>query len=98
MEKSVDQVVNSVDGKQVCLSGNFDFGKKAEVEKYIVERGGIINKSVKKSTNILIIGGLECQSYSNGTYGTKVKKAIELNDKGANISIVKEKDFFVEVK
>lgn len=92
--ESLKSNVNSVNGKHVCLSGNFAYGKKVEVEKYIVERGGNIDKSVKKSTNILIIGEYESQSYSNGTYGTKVKKAIELNDKGCNISIVKEKDFF----
>lgn len=90
--------VYSVDNKNVCLSGNFAYGQKADVEKYIVERGGIINSSLKKSTDILIIGDCECQAYSNGTYGTKVKKAIEYNEKGANIQIIKESDFFTNIK
>ena len=66
--------VNSVEGKTVCLSGNFAYGSKADVEAYIVNHGGTIDKSVKKSTSILLIGDCECQAYSNGTYGTKVKK------------------------
>lgn len=37
-------------------------------------------------------------SYSNGTCGNKVKKAIEYNQKGCNIIIMKEKDFFINVK
>ena len=41
-----------------------------------------------------MIGDNECQAYSNGKYGTKVKKAIEYNSKGCNIQIVKEVDFF----
>ncbi len=92
--------VNSVDGKHVCLSGNFSFGsgQKSDVEKYIEERGGIIDSNVKKSTDYLIIGRCECQAYSNGTYGTKVKKAIEYNEKGCNIQIIKETDFFSTVK
>ena len=40
----------------------------------------------------------KCQAYSNGTYGTKVKKAIEYNEKGCNIQIVKEKDFFNKIQ
>jgi len=86
--------INSVDGKTVCLSGNFEFGSKEDVKKYIVEQGGMIDSSVKKTTNILMIGNNECKAYSNGTYGTKVKKAIEYNEKGCNIQIIKEADFF----
>ena len=65
---------------------------KAEVEEYIVSHGGTIDKSVKKTTGILLIGDCECQAYSNGTYGTKVKKAMEYNSKGCNIQIIKEAD------
>lgn len=84
--------VNSVEGKTVCLSGNFAYGSKSDVEAYIVSRGGTIDKSVKKTTSILLIGDCECQAYSNGTYGTKVKKAMEYNAKGCNIQIIKEAD------
>lgn len=92
--------VYSIEGKQVCLSGNFSYGNghKSDVEKYIIDRGGIINSSVKKTTDYLIIGSCECQAYSNGTYGTKVKKALEYNEKGCNIQIVKESDFFATVE
>ena len=85
--------VNTVDGKHICLSGNFSYGSKATVEQYIVAHGGVMDSGVKKSTDILIIGNNECQAYSNGNYGTKVKKAMEYNDKGCNIQIIKEADF-----
>ena len=90
--------VNSVDGKHVCLSGNFDYGQKSDVEAYIVSKGGTIDSSVKKTTDILMVGNGECQAYSNGTYGTKVKKALEYNKKGCNIQIIREADFFASVK
>ena len=57
-----------------------------------------MDSSVKKTTDILMIGDFECQAYSNGTYGTKVKKAIEYNEKGCNITIIKESDFFAKIK
>ena len=96
--EALKEQVNSVDGKHVCLSGNFDFGTKNDVQKYVLDRGGIIDSGIKKTTDYLIIGSLECQAYSNGTYGTKVKKAIEYNEKGCNIQIVKETDFFSNIK
>ncbi len=86
--------IHTVEGKHVCLSGNFSYGEKSAVEAYIVEHGGVIDKSVKKTTDVLMIGNNECAAYSNGTYGTKVKKAMEYNEKGCNIEIIKESDFF----
>ena len=90
--------INSVDGKHVCLSGNFAYGQKSDVEKFIISKGGSIDTSVKKTTDILMIGNCECQAYSNGAYGTKVKKAIEYNEKGCHIKIIKESDFFSSIK
>ena len=95
---SLKEHVYNVENKHVCLSGVFAYGQKEDVEKYIVERGGIVEPSVKKTTDILLIGDCECQEYSNGTYGTKVKKAIEYNGKGCSIKIVKETDFFNDIK
>ena len=59
-----------------------------------MEHGGVIDSCVKKTTDYLIVGSLDCDAYAHGTYGTKIKKAIEYNDKGANIQIIKEDDFF----
>lgn len=89
--------INEIENKHICLSGNFSLGEKSEVGNYIIENGGYIDVNLKKSTDILIIGDCECKAYSNGSYGTKVKKAIEFNEKGSNIQIVKEADFFANV-
>ena len=92
--ESLKEQVYSVANKRVCLSGNFAYGKKPDVAKYIAGKGGIIDSNVTKSTDILVIGDLECQFYSNGNYGTKVKNALEYNEKGCNIHIIKESDLF----
>lgn len=90
--------IYSVNGKHICLSGNFEFGQKSDVAEYVISKGGLIDSTVKKTTDVLIIGNCECQAYSNGTYGTKVKKAMEYNDNGCTIQIVKESDFFSTIK
>ena len=96
--ESLRKEVMSLAGKRICLSGNFAFGQKSAVEQYIIEQGGIVESSVKKTTDILVVGDYECQSYSNGTYGTKVKKAIEYNGKGCSIQITKESDIIKPAK
>lgn len=96
--KKIKSEINSIENLVVCLSGNFEYGQKSDVEEYIVQRGGIVVSGINKKVSVLIIGNNECQSYSNGTYGTKVKKAMELNEKGCNIKILKESDFFNNVK
>lgn len=72
-------------GHSFCLSGNFSYGSKDKVKQYIVSKGGSVDKGIKKSTNYLVIGESGSNRYSNGTYGTKVKKA-----KDYNITIIKE--------
>lgn len=98
--ETLKQEINSVKDKHVCLSGNFAYGngKKSDVEQYIKEHGGVVDSSVKKSTDILLIGACECEAYAHGTYGTKVKKAMEYNSKGCSIQIIKEDDFFAQNK
>ena len=86
--------VDSIEGKTVCLSGNFKYGPKSAVAEYVRNKGGIIEEAVKKNLDILVVGDSECMAYANGTYGTKVKKAIEYNNKGCHIKIIKEADLF----
>lgn len=96
--ESIKSQISDVKGQNVCLSGNFSYGQKSKVEQYIKDRGGIIVGNVSKKLNILIIGDLECDAYAHGTYGTKTKKALELIAQGCPIYIIKEKDFFAQVK
>jgi len=42
------ETINSVAGKHVCLSGNFAYGQKSDMEKYIIEKCGIIDSTAKK--------------------------------------------------
>ncbi len=81
-------------GKIICLSGNFAYGKKAEVTKLIQEHGGIVEESVKRNTDILVVGANESQAYAHGRCGTKVLKAMQNNKTGSNTKIMTEADFF----
>lgn len=79
-------------GKVFCLTGEFKAGSRSQVEAYFVAHGGVAGKSVTKKTDYLIVGELGSEMWSSGNYGSKVKKAMELQEKGSSIVIVKEAD------
>ena len=98
-EQITDPVANAcscdcfdINGKTFCLTGEFEFGDRSRVESVLFRRGGIPVASVTKKTDCLVVGSKGSEAWSNGNYGTKVKRAMELQGKGFSIRIVKEQD------
>lgn len=87
-----DQISTLVD-KHICLTGDFDYGARSVVVEFIQSVGGIIDKSVKRDTDYVVVGTQGSDAWKTGHYGTKIQKAIELADKGYNIKIYEEKIF-----
>lgn len=85
----------SLTDKIVCLTGDFEYGSRKAVEDLVVQAGGICKNSVSGKTDYVIVGNLGSPDWSCGNYGTKIKKALELQEKGNNIQIIKEEDFFI---
>ena len=79
-----------------CLTGTFTKGTKESISEFIEDRGGMITSNVSKKVQYLIVGGEGSGSWSFSTYGSKIKKALELNDKGAKIKILDEIELFNE--
>lgn len=83
-----------IENHHFVLTGEFDYGSRSKVETYIEEKHGIIDNTVKKCTNYVIVGSSGSQAWSSGNYGSKIKKAMEAKDKGQDIEIITEKEFF----
>lgn len=79
------EVKAEINGKSICLSGDFVFGSKKDVENYLTSRGAVVVSSVTKKVNILILGESGSAAWKYGNYGSKYEK-------GASIIIYKEKD------
>lgn len=97
VNKAAKRNVNSIEfnEKTVCLSGEFKyFDSKEKVEEVLKSKGAIIKKTVIKSLDYLIVGDKGSDAWSSGNYGTKIKKALEWNEKGANIQILKEDEIW----
>lgn len=85
-------------GKQICLSGEFELCTKSEFTSQLISIGGIIKNSVTSKTDFLIVGSKGSERYNFGNYGTKVKKALELQENGKHIKIIKEEDMLTWMK
>lgn len=85
-----DNLLSLFAEKRICLTGEFDYGDKEDVEKVILSVGGILEKTVTKKTDIVLVGNKGSIAWKNDTYGTKVQKAIEYNNSGCSIKIIRE--------
>lgn len=80
-----------IKGNSFCLTGQFAAGTRARLHDVIKDIGGIVDKSVTKKTDFLVIGYLGNENWKYSAHGTKIEKAIEYRDnKGTGISIVSE--------
>lgn len=89
--------IDTLSEKHCCLTGDFAYGSKKEVEELITCKGGICDNTVKKTTDYVIVGENGSEKWKQGTYGSKIKKAKELQEKGNLIQIVSERDFIREL-
>ena len=91
---SVSDLSNVIfDNKHICLTGDFKYGSKQAVGELIISAGGILDNSVKKNTDYVVVGACGSSNWKTGNYGTKIKKALEYNEKGLDIAIVEEEVF-----
>lgn len=91
-ESAADEMC--IEGSQIVLTGDFKNGERSVITKKLEDLGAIVKNAVSGKTNYLIIGSKGSDNWSCGNYGSKVKKALELQAKGKDIKIIKEEDFF----
>ncbi len=80
----------SFKGQVVCLTGDFVFGKKAQITDYIVQHGGTCSSSVTEKTTVVLVGGKGSENWKFGNYGSKVEKALNIKNRGGTIILLKE--------
>ena len=83
-----------LNGKVCCLTGSFSNGTKSNVEEFIFCMGGSCIDGLNKTVDYLIVGGQGSDSWKYGNYGSKVSKAVQMQEKGSAIQIVGEKTLY----
>lgn len=93
-KKTVSKSDYDVNSKNVCLTGNFANGSRKEIQEFLKDQGAIVQDTVTMITDYLIVGSLGSKSWKCGNYGSKIKRAKELQNSGNHIRIIDEESFF----
>ena len=72
------------------FTGVMAFGPRKECEAIVIGRGGRIAPSVSKKVDFLVVGTIGNDQWLHSSYGTKIKKAVELREAGNRIAIISE--------
>lgn len=72
------------------FTGIMAYGPRKDCESLVTERGGVIGNSVSKKVHFLVVGSIGNEQWLHSSYGTKIKKAVELRNSGVPIAIISE--------
>lgn len=72
------------------FTGTMAYGPRKECEALVLERGGLIGGSVSRKVHYLVVGSVGNEQWLHSSYGTKIKKAVEIRESGGEIAIVSE--------
>ncbi len=78
------------DGKGFVFTGVFTVGTRKRCEEIVCELGGELHKTVKKTTDYLVIGDIGSEHWVHSSYGRKIEKAVKYREKGMGIVIIPE--------
>jgi NAD-dependent DNA ligase len=76
-------------GRSYCFTGTFGYGQRKHCEQAVEARGGVAG-SLRKTTDVLVVGAYATESWKHSSFGTKILKAAEMRAAGAPIAIVSE--------
>jgi len=80
-----------LNGQSFLFTGTLEGMGRKEAQDLVLKNGGEISSSVSKNLTYLVVGGDEKDS-------SKSKKALKLNDQGATIKVINEKEFLVLIE
>lgn len=85
--------------RSFILTGKFFSGTRDEMIKHLFDIGGVPFTTLTKGTDYLMIGGSKYDLYAPGVKNSsKIKKALEMNENGANIKIIFEDELLSTLK
>jgi len=79
------------------FTGIMAYGPRRECEKLVENRGGLTANTVSRKVNYLVVGDIGNEQWLHSSYGTKIKKAVELREAGSPLAIISEKHWQVKM-
>lgn len=81
-------------GMTSVFTGTLSSMTRAEAQQTIANIGGVVGNGVTKDTDFLIVGQQDYRIVGEDGMSSKQEKAIKLIEKGANLEILSEADFY----
>ena len=81
-------------GKTVVFTGKLESLKRDEARSIVVSKGGFAPEGVTKDTDLLVVGVQDLRIVGEKGLSGKMKKAFSMREKGSDIEIIDENDFF----
>lgn len=87
-------------GKTFLFTGEFAFGSRKECQKAVALRGGISSdqKQVSHSIDYLIVGTAGNKTWSKGSYGNKIERAVLIRRQHGKPAIVSEEHWVAALR
>ena len=79
--------------KKICLTGHFSKISKNELKVVLESNGAVTQKSVTSKTDYVIVGEDGSTQWKGDGFGSKIEKALNLNQNGSSILILRENEF-----
>jgi DNA polymerase-3 subunit epsilon len=80
-------------GKNVVFTGTLVSMTRQTAAQKVVERGGSVSNSVRKDTNVLVMGLQDYERFTDGKASNKTKTARALIEQGKPLEIIDESEF-----
>jgi NAD-dependent DNA ligase len=93
--KPVPQIL--FEERNFYLVGRFATGSKQQCREMVELLGGTCLQEVTNSVHYLVIGELTIQDWSQSSFANEVEMALTLNQSGANIKIIEERNWIQAV-
>lgn len=91
-EMSYDDDFN---GKEVIFTGKLNSIERQDAQEKVIRAGGSSGNNVTKKTSIVVVGApYDAELQPGAKLSGKLKKVIELREKGADIRLITEPEFF----
>jgi NAD-dependent DNA ligase len=80
----------SFEGKRFVLTGDFVFGSEMLCRELTERFGGTVSDTTSKKIDYVVVGGLGSKKWKYGSFGNKIKDAMQLKSEGSLILIIHE--------
>jgi len=72
------------------FTGRFAYGTRRQCQKEVLDRQSEVEDAVTRRTTFLVIGSFGSRDWTTSSYGTKIRRAVELRNEGFAVRLVSE--------